>query len=156
MKNSLRENILNVNFLEANKQVENMDFSKFEDEIIVWAFEDNQDIIFYTFICHLIAKNESEPLHSLACDLLCHPLCHIEGAYKAALYHTQEALHLDPSNIGHKEMLLFLYTCPDLPDELLTREESLETAASILEVDPENQAARSFIKDYKPRKRRRR
>ncbi|NGY69768.1 hypothetical protein F6Y04_03475 [Bacillus megaterium] len=51
-------------------------------------------------------------------------------------------------------MLLFLYICPDLPEELLTREESLETAESILEVDPENQAARSFMKDYKPRKRR--
>ncbi|WP_454844766.1 hypothetical protein [Priestia megaterium] len=154
MKNSLRENILNANFQEAINQVKEMRFSKFEEQIILWAFEDDYDLIYYTFICHLLIQEESEDLHSLACDLLANPLCHIEGAYKGALYHTREALRLNPTNIGHKEMLLFLYICPDLPEELLTREESLETAASILEVEPENQAARSFIKDYKPRKRR--
>ncbi|NGY69769.1 hypothetical protein F6Y04_03480 [Bacillus megaterium] len=73
MKNSLREYILNANFQEANKQVKQMKFSKFEEQIILWAFEDDYDLIYYTFICHLLIQQESEDLHSLACDVLANP-----------------------------------------------------------------------------------
>lgn len=145
MEELLQANILSGKFAEASKQVKNMEFSRFRDILMELAYESDQDIIIYTFIDHLLMEQESEPLHSLACDLLCHPFCHIKGAYKSALYHTRRALMLEPDNIGHKEMLLFFYQVPDLSDELVPKEEAMNIAKQILKEDPRNGAAKNFI-----------
>ncbi|KKI91188.1 hypothetical protein WQ54_16245 [Bacillus sp. SA1-12] len=149
MKELLQTNILNINFTEASKQVKNMEFSKLSDTLMELVYESDQDITIYTFVCHLLMEQESEPLHSLACDLLCHPYCHIEGAYKSALYHTRRALMLEPDNIGHKEMLLFLYQVPDLPNNLILKEEVKNIAIEILNKDPENDVVKDFMDIYK-------
>ncbi|WP_243292156.1 hypothetical protein [Bacillus sp. FJAT-47783] len=148
MEHLLKSHILNANFAEASKLAKMMEVSKLNELLIELAFECSEDIIIYTFVCHLLIEQESEALHSLACGLLCHPFCHIGGAYKSALYHTRKALMLDPEHIGHKEMLLFFYEVPDLPDESITKEEALNIANQILEKEPHNQIAKDFIKNF--------
>ncbi|MFV1456338.1 hypothetical protein [Bacillus mycoides] len=140
----LGEQILNGNFYEASKLVNGYDFDKFADFITELAFN-KHNIIIYDFICYLINKKEDDRLHSLAYDLMCHPFCYIENAYKTGLHHARKAIVLNPDEVGYKEMLLFLY---NVPERLISKQEATEIVQQILSQDPENECVKGFLKHH--------
>ena len=113
----------------------------FEHILVCLAF-DYQSIAIYAVICTLLTKKETTDLHHLAAQLLCHPFCHIEGAYSAALYHTRKAISLSPEDIDSREALLFFN---DIPEKLVTDDEAKQIAQEILAVDPASKIAQRTL-----------
>ncbi len=149
MSKQLESYILSGNFKEAEKLYQIMDFRKFDDEIIISAY-DNRNILFYTFLHYLLMKEESVALHNLAFTLLIVPLVPIEGAYHCALYHAQRAVELtNEQDTEDLELILFLHT---VPDKLVSDEKAIETCHKILALDPTNKIAKSSLKELQRKK----
>lgn len=133
MNKKLEQLILSRRFEEAKQGIKGMDMEELEEFLLVMAF-DTYSIIIYTFVCDLISDSESAELHYIASILLSQPLCHIEGAYSASLYHAKKAVDLSP-DIGLEEYLLFFY---DIPEKLLSKEEAKEIAKEVLKKKPDS------------------
>jgi hypothetical protein len=73
----------------ANK----ISIEELEDLLMEWSFNE-PNIIVYTFLTSYFESRSDAKLHSLASDILCHPLCHLEGAYLAAFYHAKKCIEL--------------------------------------------------------------
>ena len=146
MFSRLEKGVLKGNFREAEnifKQYQIEDISK---EIIFEAFEQSS-IAWYSFVNFLLVKKENADLHDLAIGLLINPLCHYEGAYFSALYHTRRSIELTESkDVGFLEYLLFLH---DVPDKVVSTKEALEVCKQIEMLEPGNQIVKAFIKDNK-------
>lgn len=121
------------------------------DAVLEWSF-DTESVVSYTFAQHLIAKNQDNiPIlmegHDLAIELLIHPICHIEGAYYSALYHTREMIKLtNHQDLGYLEYLLFLN---EVPDHVVPDEEAEKTSRYILSKEPKNLVAKEWLKSRK-------
>ncbi|TKI47541.1 hypothetical protein [Lysinibacillus tabacifolii] len=148
MLKNLEQLILSNNFKEAEALYHKMDFQKFDDEIIISAYDD-ENMIYYTFLHYLLMKDESAKLHNLAFSLCVHALTPIEGAYHCALYHAQRAIELtNEQDVGDLENLLFIY---GVPDQVVSDEKALETCHKILALEPSNEIAKSVLKKLQRR-----
>ena len=137
----LRNLILRGEFHEAGAIALQMEREERQDLLLQIGF-DEDSITVYTFSSYLLMMQETAELHDLAFQLLIHPLCHLEGAYFAALHHVRRGIELEPEDIGWKEHLLFLSITPD---EVVSREDAAQVAQQILAVQPDNQAALEFL-----------
>ncbi|MFM1655114.1 hypothetical protein ACI7RC_23915 [Brevibacillus sp. B_LB10_24] len=141
----IKEAILKGDLLTAKEQVAAIDFSVLSDLLHELAYETG-DLVCYTFVNFLIySQGESSDLHHLASSLLSHPLCYIEGAYRSALLHSRRALELSPEDVGLKEYLLLFHI---IPEELVSKEEAIEIANMVLQIDPKSQVAKNIISRY--------
>ena len=130
---------------EAGILIKNIDGELLNEEvqdILLEVSFNNQSIVPYTVVLKLLFEAESANLHSFASTLLSNPLCWIEGAYYAGLYHQKKAIELEPQNIAFKEYLL---SYNSLPDEVLSDEEALEIRKQILKVNPENKTVKQHF-----------
>lgn len=143
MQNLLRRKIYNGELLEAVELSYKIEIPELEDLLMEWAFEE-PNMIIYTFICRRLEKDESDELHSLAADILCHPLCHLEGAYLSGFYHAQECVRLAPEKVSYREFLLFF---AEIPEKLLDKKIALKLAEDILREIPSSQIAKTFMKE---------
>jgi tetratricopeptide (TPR) repeat protein len=139
----LRKCIKDRDFNGALEIVKNSKIEDVEEYLIEVMFE-TRSIIPYTIICYLISQKEDANLHHAASVMLSQPLCILEGAYQAALFHLKQAIKLDPDNIGFKEFYLFFY---HTPDELMTKEEAVDMANLILFKEPNNKTALRFLSE---------
>jgi hypothetical protein len=137
--------ILSGKFKEAREMAEKMTVNELTDSLLELAYE-TDGMMAYTFVNYLICSaGEDSDLHYLASLLLSQPLCHFDGAYKAALYHARKALELSSNDTDLKVYLLFFH---DIPDKLVSKEEAVRLAQDILIDDPENQIAKRILHDY--------
>lgn len=132
--------ILDGEFEEARLIKDEMNFYEFADEVMQLAFEE-ENLIVYTFISYLLTKKEEGELHRIACNLMCHAYKSYTGAYISGLYHARKAIECAPDHIAYREMLLFFRA---LPYKLISDQEIIEITEHILNIDPENEAVKTF------------
>ena len=144
LKSKIKKHLESNDFLKLEELYKTAKSKKFEKDLSFVAFE-YPTLVSYTFLCMLLIKKESTELHVWSAVLLMQPLCHIEGAYAAALYHIRKAIALAPKNINLKESLLFLH---EIPDQVVSKEEAIATAREILAKDPNRTCAKSLLKRY--------
>ncbi|CCF14321.1 putative uncharacterized protein [Brevibacillus laterosporus GI-9] len=141
----IKESLISGNYLEAINKAKNMKLEDLSGSLLELAFE-NEEIVAYTFVTFLIFQlGENSDLHCLASSLLSHPLCHIDGAYKSALFHSRRALELSPNNISLKENLLFFHT---IPDRLISKDEAILLAKDVLQTDSNSAIAKEVLEIY--------
>ena len=92
---------------------------------------------------YLLKRRESIFFHKIAYFILSMALCHIEGGYEMALYHTQRLL--EPDSVKYREYMLTLYDAAQVID----RERAERIAREILERDESNRMAREMLERRK-------
>ncbi len=83
MNNLLKDAIYRGDIGNAIAHANKISIEELEDLLIEWSFNE-PNIIVYTFLTSYLESRNDARLHSLASDILCHPLCHLEGAYLVA------------------------------------------------------------------------
>lgn len=142
MTNKLKDYILSGNLEKAKEISSDLSYEELDAELTDTAFN-NPSITNYAFIMSLIVENEKVELHGIAFDMLVNPLCHIEGAYYAALYHAKRCVELtNQQDEGYLTNLLFLH---DVPDTVVSEEEAYNVAKNILSLNPKNEIAKEFM-----------
>lgn len=139
MNELLKKKIISGSFIEAEELVSTIDEKIFEDLVFNIAY-DNENITAYSFICFLLLKKETIPLHLLALSILNYTFPHLEGAYATSLYHTKRTIELNPENIELTEMLLFFNSLP-LIEKLVNDKEAKEIAVTVLKKKPDSFSA---------------
>lgn len=145
MKDKIGPLILSCEFELAQDIAIPADYKSVEDALLQLAYE-TDELTIYSFVCSLLIKSQSAQWHYLASLLLSQPLCHIDGAYRAAYYHAKMASRLSPFDSTLKEYLLFFW---EIPDKLLTDTEAARIAAEILEAVPNSEIAKTVIKSIR-------
>ncbi|MBS2967871.1 hypothetical protein J9317_03660 [Metabacillus sp. KIGAM252] len=142
-----KEAILSADFQKAKEIAshKNMDAESLMDNLFLIAYEEGS-MAAYGFANQLILEEETSEHHYLASFLLSMGLTHFEGAYPTAFYHAKRAAELSPEDLSYKEYLLFFHI---LPDPLLSREEAIDIAGQILEVEPDNDSALEVLNQKK-------
>lgn len=137
-KDKLYQLLSDGNVYEAGELIKSIDGGLLNKEIrdvLLKISFSKESIVPYVVVLKLLTEGENAYLHAFASTLLSNPLCWIEGAYYAGLYHQKRAVELEPQNIVYKEYLLSYNM---LPDEVFSDEEALEVRKQILNLDPEN------------------
>jgi len=142
IKERLQGLIFNYNFKEAKEIFNELNEEK-QDESLLLIANETESILIYTFICYLIAENNTALIHHLASVIMSTALCYIEGAYQTAFYHAKKAIELSPTDVELKEFLLFFY---EIPEKLLTKEEAIKIATEILVTKKTSKVAKEIIK----------
>ena len=145
LEKNIKECLLKNKICKLENMLLQANIKNFKNLLIEIAFE-TENITIYSIVCMLLIKKETVELHQLAIDLLVHPLCIINGAASAALYHARKAIELSPNNPMLKESLLFFH---NVPEKLVSTEEAISTAREILNMQPNNQCAKLFLEKYK-------
>lgn len=141
MMKRLTQKIHKGDFENARRLVADLSLKELEDVLMEIAFDTGDEAV-YSFVCHLIALEESASLHAIASALMTHPFCFLPDGYARGLYHIRKALELDPMNVPFMEMMLFFQL---VPDELVAIEEASEYARKIQSLEPNNRAALDFL-----------
>ena len=140
MTEKIKEYILEGNYQSAESICEKLDPSDVYKEILMLAY-DMDSICVYSFIQYMISKTNSITWNELATEVMMHPLCYIEGAYSAALFHARELLKLE-YNANNLERILFFY---DIPEKLIKKSEAEAIAKELLNIEPDNKAAQHIL-----------
>jgi hypothetical protein len=141
IKSLLKENKL----VELEELLSSYSEAEISDPLITASF-DTYHIATYSVACMLLMKKQTAEMHWLAAEILIHPLCHLEGAYSAAMYHVRKAIELDPTDLGLKEVLIFLH---GVPDRVVSKEEAISIAYELLEKEPANRCAHDLLEWHK-------
>lgn len=104
--------------------------------------EQEQTLIIYGYVVNLLLDKETAEVHQLASRVLVELLNTIEGAYVSAYWHAKRAVELDTESIDFKVWLLKFKI---LPGNLLSSDDAVRLARSIIEMDPENVEALKVI-----------
>jgi len=143
MNNLLKDAIYRGDIGNAIAHANKISIEELEDLLIEWSFNE-PNIIVYTFLTSYLESRNDARLHSLASDILCHPLCHLEGAYLAAFYHAKKCIELEPNNMQYREFLLFF---ANVPDDVFEEKSAVNWAKDILKDDPNNEVAKNYIEE---------
>ncbi len=103
-------------------------------------------ILSYGYVISLLIQEETAEYHYLASCILVEMLNAMEGAYASGFWHAQRALELSPNNVDYKQQYLKFYL---LPGQLLSKDEAIDLAREVLEVDSNNQCAIDVLEDNK-------
>ncbi|MGR6062257.1 hypothetical protein ACUWE4_05510 [Bacillus velezensis] len=144
---SLEQLILNLDFKNAILLAEQMDLETFQIKMVNFATTEDLNILWYPFLIEYMLYHESAKLHITAFYILTLPLCSLENATLASLYHARKAFELSSGN-EVEYLVPFLILNRD-PEELVSEEEAKQMAFRILEIDPEHEYAKSFLNDLK-------
>ena len=137
----LRDRILRGQFDEGLELTANAPLDDLRDALVGLAFE-TESLACYAF-CVAMAERDGARGHGLASDVLAtSSLCRLPGAYQAAFFHAKRAVKLAPSDVGYREFLLFFH---GHPEQVLSRDEAVAIARDLLELDPDNEAARRLL-----------
>ena len=138
LKAEVKSEILRGSYSSAYLLCENLPQSEIEDVLHSIAYSDN--ILAYGFCCYILMHTPTAENHILA-STICATGCDIIGSYTLAYHHGKEAVRLS-NEIKYKEYMLGLYTVPDIE---MSIEEAIGIANKILELEPDNELALSFI-----------
>lgn len=136
MSEKIKEYILEGNYQLAESVCNKMNSSDVYNTVLTLAY-DTESICIYSFIQYMISRANEALWIKLAIEVMIIPLCHIEGAYSAALFHARELLKLE-YNAANLEMVLFFY---DIPDKLIEKSEAESIAKELQRIDPDNKVA---------------
>lgn len=136
------ETIKNYDFNVSSDMIKQLPYDDIERLLLKIGFDYEQNLTLYAFICHLIKKHECIEYHMIAQSILCGPLCHIDGAYRTALYHNRTVLDIDKNNLNGNLMMLFYST---LSEPLIDKKEAMEYAYNVLKIEPDNAVALNFL-----------
>ena len=145
LENEIKDFVSKKKLCELENLLIKIKIDDFRKSLIKITFE-SESIVSYSLVCMMLMKHESVELHQLAIDLLVHPLCIIEGAYTAALYHARKAINISPDDVDLKESLLFFH---NVPDKLVSKEEAITMAKQILEKEKDNKSAKELLDRYR-------
>lgn len=137
----LKDFLLNNDYNMVEKIFQKLSFEDISSVVISVTY-DTEDISIYTFIVSLLLKNEIVELHSLAANLFALSFSYLEGGYASGLYHAKKCVELAPDNVDYKQFLLLFNV---IPERLVSKEEALQIAREILEIDPNNKVALEII-----------
>ncbi|MBQ5988518.1 MAG: hypothetical protein IJL67_03390 [Oscillospiraceae bacterium] len=140
MQEAIKKYIFEGNYHLAEEVCGKMKMPEIHDILLTLAY-DTDSICIYSFIRYMISKTNLPSWIGLAVEVMIHPLCHIEGAYSIALFHSRELLKLE-YNEKNLEMILFFY---DIPEKLITQSEAESVAKELLAIAPENKVALSVL-----------
>ncbi|NWK72276.1 hypothetical protein HWX41_25295 [Bacillus paramycoides] len=143
MSEVLRGAIYQGEIKKAIEYATQINIEELEELLMDWSFEE-PSIIIYTFLNKYLKNYEDARLHSLAADILCHPLCHMEGAYLAAFYHARQCIELEPNNMQYREFLLFF---AGIPERIFEGKVAIKWAMDILQDEPNNEVAKNYIEE---------
>lgn len=127
-------------YKDAEKICMGLDFISIRDLIMELAY-DTESLSVYSFVRYMKKSTSNIEWMELAVDVMLNPLCSVEGAYSVALFHARELLS-NARTVDNLERILFFY---NIPEQLVTEKEAKEIAREILEVDPDNKAAKAAI-----------
>jgi hypothetical protein len=142
-KDEIQKKMLSNDFSSIEKLLNNA--SRDEIKSLIDIPFDTGGIITYTIVCMMLIKKETSELHYRAAQILFLPLCYLEGAYSAALYHIRRAIELAPKDKGLKELLIFLH---EVPDQVVSKDEAISIARELLKEDSNNKPAQKLLKWY--------
>ncbi|WP_088012311.1 hypothetical protein [Gottfriedia acidiceleris] len=140
-----KDAILSGDFIKARELSSNMDGESLLEELFLIAYEE-ESIAPYAFANFQLLEEESSENHYMISFILSMALNYLEGAYQASFHHAKKAMELSPEDNSYKEYILYFNK---LPERLLSNEEAIEVANSILENDPINTTALSVINELK-------
>ena len=140
-----KEAILDGDFLKAKEYIDIKDYEHLETLLMDMGGIDSDNLSPYFFVLYLILENDNAKLHEIASALLSFPYAWISGGYSVAFNHLKKAMVLDPENIYYKELILFYH---DIPDRLLSKEEAINYAKQVLQVNPSLKEAQDIIRRY--------
>ncbi|MET7017413.1 hypothetical protein [Bacillus mycoides] len=143
MNDLLKDEIYRGDIENAIAHANKISIEELEDLLMEWSFNE-PNIIVYTFLTSYLESRSDVRLHSLASDILFHPLCHLEGAYLAAFYHAKKCIELEPNNMQYREFLLFF---AGIPENVFEEKSAMNWAKEILKDDPNNEVAKNYIKE---------
>lgn len=132
--------ITNLSFDEAEKFLSNEVKQESVMRYLHNLAEDTTGILTYTFANYMLQKHENSFWHRAAATLLLDSLDHLLEDKRAALYHLQRAILLDPENWHLKESILNLYN-----KGLLKAEDAKKYAQEVLKHDSQNRLAKSIL-----------
>lgn len=133
---NLKINLLQGRYQEVAEKCQKLDADGIRDMIMTIAYE-TESICVYSFIQYMIEKTKKTNWMELAVDVMLNPLCFVEGAYSAALFHSRELLAVERS-VENLERIIFFY---EIPEKLVEEEEARCIAKEILKAEPDNKAA---------------
>lgn len=137
------ENLLNTfQFDTLEKALSELPFEEMDDMLNQLACNtttDESNLLVYTFLLTMLAKNETSKLHLLTSRLMATSLNYINQAENIGLYHGLRALELDPENINICEYLLYFN---HIPERLLDNATAISLAKRVLEKNPGSLAAK--------------
>lgn len=142
---SLEQLILRLDFEKAILLAEQMDLEQFQIQLVNFATKEDSNILWYPFLLEYMLYNESAKLHNTAFHILSLPLCHLDNAGLASLYHARKALAL--SNGDDVEHLVPFLLLNQSPEELVSNEEAKQFALKILKINPEHKYAKDFLEN---------
>ncbi len=141
MYEKLVQLILAGRFEQALTELETLTGEQIEPILLSYQY-DSPHLLIYSFLAWAAQKTGSPDWHYRASLVLSQPLCHLPGVYPTAFYHAKRACELSSGDTSLLEYLLFFAT---IPDPLLSPEETITTAKSILQIDPENATALKHV-----------
>ncbi|MGG0179123.1 hypothetical protein [Gottfriedia acidiceleris] len=140
-----KDAILSGDFIKARELSLNMDGESLLEELFLIAYEE-ESITPYAFANFQLLEAETSENHYMISFILSMALNYLEGAYQTSFHHAKKAMELSPEDNSYKEYVLYFNK---LPERLLSNEEAIEVANSILENDPMNTSALSVINELK-------
>ena len=132
--------LLQGKYKEAEKLCKNMNDASKRDLILNTAY-DTENICVYGFTQYMIRQTGETNWIELAIELMLNPLCFIEGAYSAALFHARELLEKE-KNVKNLERILFFY---NIPEKLLDEKEAIYISQEILQIEAHNKIALNVL-----------
>lgn len=97
----------------------------------------------YGYVVNLLLEQENSVFHQLASKILLKFPDFIKGAYASAYWHAKRAVQLAPQDIEFK---LWLLKFKALPGNLLSNDDAIQLAQSIIDIDPGNKEALITLK----------
>lgn len=135
MKKKFTDLLNHGNFDQAQKLIQSLSKEKLTDFLLNIIFETNSMSI-YTFIVFLLLKKETVFFHECAISIL--RVSMWEGANASALLHARRVSELVPHDITKLAHVLSYFGNPDCN---IGKEEAMQLAHKILDVDPQNKTA---------------
>ena len=140
MEYTITKYLLRGKYEEVESQLTDISETAIRDLLLNIAFE-TESVSVYGFVQYMSSKTRDLRWTELAIEIMINPLCHIEGAYSVALFHSREISSNDRT-IDNLERILFFY---DLPEKLVEKEEAHNIAREIIKTDPTNEIAMKIL-----------
>lgn len=145
--NKLTEFLLEGNIVEAVILAGKMDEETLCSDLVEFAFENEENVIWYTLLNELLLSYNTPIFHYVAAEVFSIALNHNSGSYDIALFHNRKAAEL--SQYKDVKYLVPFILLNELPEKIVSDAEAKKIAEMILKIDENQSEAKNFLKRYK-------
>lgn len=145
--NKLTEFLLEGNIAEAVILAEKMNEESLFSNLVEFAFENEENIIWYTLLNELLLNYQTPSFHYVAAEIFSIALNHNSGSYDIALFHIRKAAEL--SQYKEVKYLVPFILLNELPEKIVSDTEAKKIAEMILKIDETQSEAKNFLERYK-------